>query len=150
MAQNSVAEAAIGAVVVAAAIGFVLYAGQVSGRQAARDSYALTARFRSVEGVAVGTDVRLAGIRVGSVTALALDPATFQATATFAIDRSLQLPEDSDVAVASEGLLGGSFIELTPGGSEFMLEAGGEIANTQSSVSLLNLLMRFAGGGGSQ
>ncbi|MBP7001094.1 outer membrane lipid asymmetry maintenance protein MlaD [Amaricoccus sp.] len=148
MAQNSVAETVIGAAVIAAAIGFVVYAGQVSGRQATRDSYALSARFRSVEGVAVGTDVRLAGIRVGSVTGLALDPASYEATATFAVDRSVKLPEDSDVKVASEGLLGGSFIEITPGASEFMLDDGGEILNTQSSVSLLNLLMKFAGGGG--
>lgn len=150
MAQNSVAETVIGAVVVAAAVGFVVYAGQVSGRQATRDSYSLTARFRSVEGVAVGTDVRLAGIRVGSVTGLALDPATFEAKTTISVDRSVQLPEDSDVKVASEGLLGGSFIELAPGGSEFMLAEGDEILNTQSSVSLLNLLMRFAGGGSGQ
>jgi phospholipid/cholesterol/gamma-HCH transport system substrate-binding protein len=148
MAQNSVAETVIGAVVIAAAVGFVVYAGQVSGRQAARDSYTLTARFRSVEGVAVGTDVKLAGIRVGAVTGLELDPASYEAKATFSVDRSIELPEDSDVKVASEGLLGGSFIELTPGGSEFMLAEGDEILNTQSSVSLLNLLMRFAGGSG--
>ncbi|MBP7243176.1 outer membrane lipid asymmetry maintenance protein MlaD [Amaricoccus sp.] len=147
MAQNSVAETVIGAVVIAAAVGFVVYAGQVSGRQATRDSYALSARFRSVEGIAVGTDVRLAGIRVGSVTGLSLDPASYEASATFSVDRSLQLPDDSDVKVASEGLLGGSFVEITPGASDVMLAEGDEILNTQSSVSLLNLLMKFAGGG---
>ncbi len=146
MVQNHVAETVIGAVVVAAAIGFVVYAGQVSGRQAARDSYSLTARFRSVEGIAVGTDVRLAGIRVGSVTGLDLDPATFDARATFTVDRSLEIPEDSDVKIASEGLLGGSFLEIAPGASEFTLAEGDEVLNTQSSVSLLNLLMRFGGG----
>lgn len=146
MAQNSVAETAIGAVVVAAALGFVIYATSVSGRQAARDSYPLTAQFRSVEGIAVGTDVRLAGIRVGTVTALDLDPATYQAKATFTVDSGLTIPEDSDVKIASEGLLGGSFLEITPGASEFMLAAGDEVLNTQSSVSLLNLLMRFGTG----
>lgn len=146
MAGNSAAESAIGAVVVAAALGFALYAGQVAGRGVG-GSYPLTARFNSVEGVSVGTDVRLAGIRVGSITALELDPASYQAKATFTVAEGLQIPEDSDVKIASEGLLGGSFLEITPGASEFMLASGAEIENTQSSVSLLNLLMRFAGGG---
>lgn len=146
MAGNAAAETAIGALVVAAALGFALYAGQAAGRGGPASGYPLVARFASVEGVAVGTDVRLAGIRVGSVTALALDPATYQARATFTVSRGLEIPEDSDVKVASEGLLGGSFLEITPGASEFMLAEGDEVANTQSSVSLLNLLMRFAGG----
>jgi phospholipid/cholesterol/gamma-HCH transport system substrate-binding protein len=145
MDGNSVAETVIGAVVIAAAAGFVVYASQVSGRQATGDAYSLTARFRSVEGIATGTDVRLAGIKVGTVTALALDPASFEAEATFTVDRSLELPEDSDVKIASEGLLGGSYLEITPGASEFALSEGDEILNTQSSVSLLNLLMRFGG-----
>lgn len=147
MAGNSAAETAIGALVVAAAVGFLVYAGQASGRGAGA-SYPLTARFASVEGVSVGTDVRLAGIRVGSVTGLELDPLSYQALATFTVTRGLEIPEDSDVKVASEGLLGGSFIEITPGASEFMIAEGGEVQNTQSSVSLLNLLMRFAGGSG--
>lgn len=144
MAQNNAAETLIGAAVIAAAVGFALYASQVSGRQATDGGYPLTASFRSVEGVSVGTDVRLAGIRVGVVTALDLDPATYQARATFTVQRGLEIPEDSDVQIASEGLLGGSFVEITPGASEFMLAEGDEILNTQGSVSLLNLLMRFA------
>ena len=143
MAQNNAAETIIGAVVIAAAAGFVLYAGQVSGRGAGGEGYPLTAAFRSVEGIAVGTDVRLAGIRVGAVTVLELDPATFQARATFTVEEGLEIPEDSDVKIASEGLLGGSFLEITPGASEFALEPGAAIENTQSSVDLLNLLMRF-------
>ncbi len=146
MAQNSVAETAVGALVIAAAVGFAVYASQMSGWQARAGAYPLTAEFRSVEGVSVGTDVRLAGIRIGSVTALDLDPETFQARATFTIDGGLQIPEDSDVKVASEGLLGGTFLEITPGASEFMLAAGDAILNTQSSVDLLNLLMRFGMG----
>ena len=74
---NSVAEAVIGAVVLAAAAGFVLYAGQSRGLQIGGDSYPLTASFRSADGITVGTDVRLAGINVGSVTGLELDPASF-------------------------------------------------------------------------
>lgn len=143
---NSIAETAIGAVVVAAAIGFGLYAGQSRGLQSGGDSYALNASFRSVEGISVGTDVRLAGIKVGTVTDLDLDPRTYTARTSFTVRGDLEIPEDSDVKVASEGLLGGSFLEITPGASEFMLEPGADILNTQSSVSLLNLLMRFGTG----
>ncbi len=116
MAQNSVAETAIGAVVIAAALGFVVYASSVSGRQAARDSYPLTATFRSVEGIAVGTDVRLAGIRVGAVTGArrSIRRATRRRRPS-RCDGGLAIPEDSDVKIASEGLLGGSFVEITPG-----------------------------------
>lgn len=144
--SNSVAETLIGVVVVATALGFVVYAGQTSGLQAAWTSYPLTASFRSVEGVAVGTDVRLAGIKVGSVTALELDPESYQARATFTVAEGLAIPEDSDVKIASEGLLGGSFLEITPGASDFTLAAGDEMLNTQGSISLLNLLMRFGTG----
>lgn len=143
---GQITETVIGGVVIAAAVGFVLYAGQVAGLRGGGDTYALSANFRSVEGIAVGTDVRLAGIKVGTVTDLTLDPESFQARATFTVARGLELPEDSDVKIASEGLLGGSFLELTPGASDFVLAEGDEILNTQSSVSLLNLLMRFGTG----
>jgi phospholipid/cholesterol/gamma-HCH transport system substrate-binding protein len=143
---NSIAETVVGAVVVVAAAGFALYAGRSSGLQMTDGSYPLSATFRSVEGIAVGTDVRLAGIKVGTVTDLELDPASYRARATFTVRGDLEIPEDSDVKIASEGLLGGSFVELTPGASEFALAAGDEVLNTQSSISLLNLLMRFGSG----
>jgi phospholipid/cholesterol/gamma-HCH transport system substrate-binding protein len=141
--SNRAAETVIGAIVVAAAAGFLLYAGQTAGMRVEAGSYPLAARFRSVEGVTVGTDVRLAGIKIGSVTDLTLDTETYQARASFTVDGAVQVPEDSDIKVSQESLLGGSFLEITPGASDFMLAAGDEILNTQSSISLLNLLMRF-------
>ncbi len=143
---NSVAETVIGAAVLAVAAGFVVYAGQTRGVQLGGGSYPLTASFRSADGISVGTDVRVAGINVGSVTGLELDPKSFQAKAVFTVEDGLEIPEDSDVKIASESLLGGNFVEITPGASEFMLKDGDEIVNTQGSVSLLNLLMRFGTG----
>ncbi len=143
MSGNSAAETLIGAVVVFAAGAFLLYAGQFADLRGDSGSYPLAASFRSAEGVAIGTDVRLAGIKIGAVTDLDLDLETYQARVTFSIDQSVQIPEDSDIQIAQEGLLGGSFLEVTPGASEFMLSAGDEILNTQGSVSLINLLMRF-------
>ena len=143
---NSVAEAVIGAVVLATAVGFVVYAGQSRGISLTSESIPIKASFRSADGISVGTDVRVAGINVGTVSALVLDPATFQANATFTVQKNLELPDDSDVKISSESLLGGNFVEITPGASDTMLAAGDEIVNTQGSVSLLNLLMRFGTG----
>jgi len=143
---NSVAEAVIGAVVLATAAGFVVYAGQTRGIGGREGSIPLVANFRSAEGISVGTDVRIAGINVGSVSGLDLDPASFEAHATFAVRDDLKLPDDSDVKIASESLLGGNYVEITPGASDTLLAAGDEIVNTQGSVSLLNLLMRFGTG----
>lgn len=147
MSHSSV-EVAAGAVVLAAAGAFLFYAVQVVGNGAlGGDSYALTASFRSAEGISEGTDVRLAGVKVGTVTDMVLNPRTFRADTTLSIQGDLALPEDTAVIVASEGLLGGNFIELLPGGSPFDLEPGSEIEDTQSSVSLLNLLLKYVGGG---
>jgi phospholipid/cholesterol/gamma-HCH transport system substrate-binding protein len=143
---NNAAEAVIGAVVIAAAVGFAVYAGRSSDIRFGRESYVLTASFRSADGISVGSEVRLAGIGIGTVTDLALDPQSYQARAVLSVDEALQIPEDSDVKIATEGLLGGSYVEITPGASDFMLASGDEIVNTQGAVNLLNLLMRFGTG----
>ena len=140
------AELAAGAGVVAVAAAFLLYAAQFAGGTRGGADYQLTASFRSAEGVTVGTDVRLAGVSIGTVTALALNPETYRADATFAIDDEVMVPEDTSAAVAQEGLLGGTYIDLQPGGSPFNLDPGSEIIDTQSSVSLITLLLRFVTG----
>ena len=110
-------------------------------------TYPLTASFRSVEGISVGSDVRLAGVKVGTITSLKLNPQTYFADAEIALDQTVLLPEDSAILISSEGLLGGNFVELVPGGAEEILAPGAEIEDTQGSVSLLTLLMKWVGGG---
>jgi phospholipid/cholesterol/gamma-HCH transport system substrate-binding protein len=141
------AEIVAGAAVLAVALGFTLYAARGAGLGAEPESYPLTASFRSVEGVSIGTDVRLAGVKVGTVTDLQLNPETFFADATITMRRDVAVPVDSTVLIASEGLLGGTFVEVQPGGALEILEPGGEIEDTQGAVSLITLLMKFAGGG---
>ena len=147
MAEN-VTEVVAGAAVLAVALGFLVYAGQHTG-YATTDSgsYSLKASFRSVEGVKVGTDVRLAGVKVGSITDLTLEPDTFLAKATLAINDTIHLPDDSAILISSEGLLGGNFVELSPGGSIDNFEPGDEIEDTQGAVSLISLLMKFVSSG---
>lgn len=147
MAENTT-EVLVGGVVVAAAAGFLVYASQFAGIGAVgASSYDLGASFRSIEGIGVGSDVRLAGVKIGTVTGLDLNPETFRAEARFSINSGVQLPEDSAVVVSSEGLLGGNFIEMLPGGALETLADGDEIVDTESSVSIIQLLLRFVTGG---
>lgn len=141
------AEILTGAAVLAAAIGFVVYAAQGAGLMQAPDSYPLVASFRSVEGISVGSDVRLAGVKVGTIVDLSLNPTTFFADATVLLRKDILLPTDSTILISSEGLLGGNFVELLPGGALENLGPGDEIEDTQGAVSLISLLLKFVGGG---
>lgn len=139
-------EAIVGATVLVVAIGFGMFASARTGvLSGAGQNYKLYASFRSAEGVRIGTDIRLAGVKIGSVSAMELDPETFMARTEMSISNDIQIPDDSAVTVASEGLLGGNFIEVVPGGSLYAFDPMSEIEDTQSSVSLTTLLMRFVG-----
>jgi phospholipid/cholesterol/gamma-HCH transport system substrate-binding protein len=140
---NAAAETLIGAVVLAAAGGFFAYAAQRSDLGSGGGAYELVARFRKAEGINVGSDVRVAGVKVGTVTALTLDRETWEAVAKVSVAGDLRVPEDSDAKIASEGLLGGAFVAITPGASEFMLKPGDQIELTQGSVSLIDLFIKF-------
>ena len=148
MSENTT-EVIVGGAVLAAAVGFLIYANQLTeftGAKGAANQY--FASFRSIQGVSVGTDVRMAGVKVGTVTDLVLNPETFRADASFTVASDIVLPDDTAVVVSSEGLLGGNFMELLPGGSMFNLEPGSEIEDTQSSVGLVELLLKFVSGDG--
>ena len=145
MSENTT-EVIVGGVVLAVAIGFLVYAGQVTGMSGAQSEYDLRASFRSADGVDVGTDVRMAGVKVGRVTSIELDPETYRASTVFTVREGIEVPDDSAVSVSSEGLLGGNYVEILPGGSPFFFEPGDEIEFTQGSVSLIALLMKFVAG----
>jgi phospholipid/cholesterol/gamma-HCH transport system substrate-binding protein len=144
--DNTITEVLVGAAVMAVAVGFFFYASSTTGSGPAGGSYAMSASFRSADGISVGTEVRLAGVQVGTVTDMALNPETFRAETTFTIRDDIELPDDSAIAISSEGLLGGSFVEIIPGGSPFTYAPGDRIMDTQGSISLITLLMRFVTG----
>jgi len=148
--DNTITEVLVGAAVMAVAVGFFLYAAGSTGAGPAGGSYEMSASFRSADGIAVGSEVRLAGVRVGSVTGMALNPETFRAETSFSIRDDIELPDDSAIAISSEGLLGGNFVEIIPGGSPFTYAPGDRIMDTQGSVSLITLLMRFVAGDGEE
>lgn len=146
MSENT-GEVLVGGAVLAIAVGFLIYAGQATGFSTNTGGYPLTASFRSAEGISAGSDVRMAGVKIGTITALTLNPTTFRADATININKGIDLPADSAIVISSEGLLGGSYVEIQPGGSPMNLEPGDEIEDTQSAVSLVTLLLRFVGSG---
>ncbi len=115
MARRSASEVAAGAVVLAVAAGFLVYAVANTGR-AGVGGYTLHAAFDNVGGIAPGADVRVAGLKVGSVTPLAIDPKSYQAVATFTVQDDIKLSSDSSATIATGGLLGGNFISLASGG----------------------------------
>ena len=144
--SNHTGEAVVGGVVIAAAVGFLFYASQFAG-MGGSSSYPLTASFRSAEGISLGTDVRLAGVKIGTVTDMQLNPQTFRAETTIQVQNGIDLPDDSAITVASEGLLGGNYMEIVPGASPDNFAAGDEIEDTQSAISLVSLMMKFVSGG---
>lgn len=139
MSTNTV-ETAIGAAVIVIAAGFFAFAYATSGAGGVKTGYKIEAEFDNIAGVHTGTDVRLAGIKIGTVIGQKLNPENYQAQVTMAIDPSIKLTDDSTAKITSEGLLGSNFISLEPGGSESFLADGGVIANTQGAVDIWTLI----------
>lgn len=147
--KDNVIEALVGLVVLAFAIGFVVIAyNRTQG--GAGDGYLLKARFPNIAGVSQGTDVRVSGIKVGRVATQALDPTSFQAVLELSIDKNLKLPIDSAASITTEGLLGGTYIALTPGADTAMLKPGEEILETSGSADLMSLVGSFVNRSGGE
>jgi phospholipid/cholesterol/gamma-HCH transport system substrate-binding protein len=148
---RNVLETLLGAVVLIVAVGFLAFAYNTS--QVQQDGgYELVARFDKVDGLERGSDVRISGIKVGTVLDQTLDPETYRAEVRFSLREDIQLPADTSAAVVSNGLLGGKYLALVPGGDIEMLDPGGEVTLTQSAVNLEDLIghMIFSQGGEEQ
>ncbi len=138
------AELWVGAAVLAVAAGFLAWSTAGSGFDTTlAGGYELRAAFPNVDGIEVGTDVRVAGVKVGRVSAVELNPQTYFAEARLRLPGQIILPSDSAALIQSDGLLGGSYIELQPGGAPENLQPGDEIEDVQGAVSLLSLMMKF-------
>ena len=131
-------EALAGLAVVLIALAFVLFAWQRTG--GGKGGMQVTALFPSANGIAVGTDVRVAGLKVGQVAAQRLDPQSYQAEVTLALDETLKIPADSSAAITSESLLGGSYVALVPGGATEPMKNGDVILETQGAVDMMSLI----------
>jgi phospholipid/cholesterol/gamma-HCH transport system substrate-binding protein len=149
--SGNVVETLIGAVVLVVA-GFFLYFSYDKADVGTVEGYSLTAKFDKVDGVKVGSDVMLAGIKVGTVTDESLDTKEYLAVLKISLASNVQLPDDSAIKIASDGLLGGKYLSIDPGGSEDYLEAGDEIRFTQGAVDLTELIGKaiYSTGGGAK
>ena len=147
--RGNVIEAVMGAVVLVVAAVFLFFAYNTSQVRAV-SGYEVWANFERVDGIREGSDVRISGIKVGSVTSETLDPKTFLATVRLSVDPSVKLPDDTVAEIVSAGLLGDKYLSLVPGGSDKTIEPGGQIRYTQSSVSLEHMIgqMIFTAPGG--
>ena len=137
--RGNVIETVMGAVVIAVAALFMVFAYKTSQLRSV-PGYQVTADFARVDGIRQGSDVRISGIKIGSVVAEEVDPKTFLANVRMSIDPKYKLPDDTVAEIISAGLLGDKYMSLVPGGSDKVIPPGGKITYTQSSVSLENLI----------
>lgn len=145
--NRSLIETVMGAVVLLVAALFVMFVYE-KRTVATGDGYDVVAAFDNVAGIAAGSDVRIGGIKVGTITSMALDEETYRAQVNMRLKPNVKLPDDSSASIVSEGLLGGKYVQLVPGADDRMLEQGGEIRYTQSSVNLEEMIGKFMFSGG--
>lgn len=141
MNHNAI-ETVLGAVVLLTAAIFLAFAlNQADVRKVT--GYSVTANFSKIDGIAPGIDVRISGVKVGSIVKTELDPKTYLAKVTMSIGNNIKLPTDTVAKVASESLLGGHYMALEPGAEDTNLEDGGQIQYTQASLNLEEMIGKF-------
>lgn len=140
MSRNML-ETVTGAFVLIVATWFLLFFMQHNtGVSVEHDHYALFAKFEQADGVAIGTPVRISGVKVGVITGEHIDPTSYSAVIDFSIDEKIKIPVDSIAKISSEGLIGGKYLSIVPGGDDKMLKSGEEVKFTQSSINLETLI----------
>jgi phospholipid/cholesterol/gamma-HCH transport system substrate-binding protein len=132
-------ETVMGAIVLLAAAGFVALTYEAADVKGS-GGYEIAAEFGSTGGLLVGDDVRISGIKVGQITAQQLDPITYVAKVSMAIEPTIKIPNDSSARITAASLLGGNYLELMPGAATDTLEAGAVIYDTRDPISLSDLL----------
>lgn len=142
MKGNNYFEIIVGTFVLACAALF-FFNSLKSAKIKNTSGYYLNVKFDNANGIEAGSDVKVSGIKIGTVENNFLDTETYRATLRILIDKSVKLPLDSSAKIASSGLLGEKFLELSPGSQEELLPNDGEIIFTQSSVNFEDLLGKF-------
>ena len=140
--HRNIIETVMGGVVLLVAIGFVYLAFQ-SSSVGNGSGYLVTAEFDNASGLTVGSEVRMSGVKIGSVVSQQLDPDTFFAVVTISIADTIKLPRDTSARILADGLLGSNYVALEPGGDEEFIAPDGNINFTQGSINVVDLLGRF-------
>jgi phospholipid/cholesterol/gamma-HCH transport system substrate-binding protein len=140
MSKNML-ETLTGAFVLVVAGWFLLFFMQNNtGLSVTNDQYSLFAKFNQADGISVGTPVKISGVKVGVITAEHIDLNSYFAVVNFSVDNKIKIPADSTAKISSEGLIGGKYLAIVPGGDDKMLESGEEVRFTQSSINLETLI----------
>jgi len=137
--KRNIIETGLGAIVIIAALSFLVFSYNLSDLRPTQ-GYDLIAKFNAIDGLAVGSDVRIAGVKVGTVIGQSIDQKEYRAIVTMKIKPDVKLAKDTMVRISSAGLLGGKYIKLEPGGAPDILSAGGELTNTKDVISMEELL----------
>lgn len=146
MRKRRYLEAFIGLIILAIVIAFSCYIAQIFSSKRSISTYNITAIFSNINGIQPGADVKISGLKVGQVASIKLDK-SYKAQLNLIIHSDVQIPIDSSASVATNGLLGDKFINLSPGAEEEYIPVNGKISYTQSSVDLEGLLNKFVVGG---
>ncbi len=147
MRKNPI-ETLMGAVVLAAAGGFLAFAYKGSEMRGPEHAYTVKAKFSNATGLNTGSDVRIGGVKIGVVSGMTLDAKTYEAVVAMQLQQDVPIPDDSTASISSSGLLGEKFVQLAPGASEENVKDGGTLQFTQSSVSLEEMIGKFMFSGG--
>lgn len=109
----------------------------------ADETYRVTASFNSISGLKEGASVEIAGVKVGKVTGIRLDNDEYEAEIALEINKDVRLQEDSIAAIRTAGIIGDRFVNIKPGGSDIYVEDGDELEETESAISLEELVSKY-------
>ena len=137
--RSNTFETFIGAIVIILAASFLFYSFSITDNNA-EGTYKIKATFNRIDGIQIGSDVRLSGIKIGSVAKSSLNQTTFEADLVLIIDNSIFIPDDSSAKITMDGLLGSNYISIEPGGSDIYLTDNDYLLYTQGSIDLIGLV----------
>ena len=141
--KRNIIETVLGAVVLAVAVGFLIFAFQSSGLSSGGSGYEVNAQFDNASGLTPGAEVRMAGVKIGSVVSQTLNTDTFFADVVLTIEDGLHLPTDTSARIVPDGLLGSNYVSLEPGADEETIKPGGQLTYTQGAINVVDILGRF-------
>ncbi len=137
--RSNTFETFIGAIVIILSVSFLFYSFSITDNNV-EGTYKIKATFNRIDGIQIGSDVRLSGIKIGSVAKSSLNQTTYEADLVLIIDNSIFIPDDSSAKITMDGLLGSNYISIEPGGSDIYLTENDYLLYTQGSIDLIGLV----------
>ncbi|MDR1499155.1 MAG: outer membrane lipid asymmetry maintenance protein MlaD [Rickettsiales bacterium] len=140
--KKSYFEVVVGGVVVLLSVIFVSFAMKLTNKKINREFYSLYASFDNIEGISVGTKVKIGGIEIGSVEELSIDN-NYKIVITLKIKKGVDIPADSNIKISTSGLIGGKYLRVEAGGDDSFLKNGDSFEFTESTMDLEDMITKF-------